>query len=561
MPTDQFDALSVVRNCDPPPLDLNSCAAARQLRRDSFSRRLMLAGFAATVLLFGPCATALAQHISAALAGEAAHALKMGKLFPEPSTGTQTTPAVIPRLEIDPDPSGAVATFQPNGPTKTANNAFFQSLGTNGRSCFTCHQPQDGWTISAEHVRDRFRENSDDPLFRLIDGATCPSDDVSTPRAKRKAYSLLLEKGLIRNGIALPSPRQFEIVDVTDPYNCTANSTTGLSAIPTTSTTTGTVSLYRRPLPTTNLGFLSTLLWDGREPNLFKLASDATVNRAQANIVPTAAQLQQIVTFEGCDTQNESATGLCATTPAGSGIYTAQIFDDDAAYLAAEGATGGPEPLSQQVTGFFVGINDPFGNNPTGAPFRSDIFHLYDAWAELQGRGPVVAAREAIARGEQVFDFTNINITGVAGINDALGQPSFPGSCATCHDTPNAGDHSIKAALNIGITNAGTNRPPVVDISGLPVFTIVCTSGSSLLAPIGQMFQVTDIGRAMITGNCADIGKLKGPILRGLAARAPYFHNGSAATLLDVVNFYDQRFKIGFTDQQKADLVAFLNSL
>jgi cytochrome c peroxidase len=49
--------------------------------------------------------------------------------------------------------------------------------------------------------------------------------------------------------------------------------------------------------------------------------------------------------------------------------------------------------------------------------------------------------------------------------------------------------------------------------------------------------------------------------LRGLAARAPYFHNGSAATLLDAVNFYDQRFAIGFTDQQKQDLVNFLNTL
>jgi cytochrome c peroxidase len=72
---------------------------------------------------------------------------------------------------------------------------------------------------------------------------------------------------------------------------------------------------------------------------------------------------------------------------------------------------------------------------------------------------------------------------------------------------------------------------------------------------------VTDPGRALITGKRADIGKVKGPILRGLAARAPYFHNGSAATLLDVVNFYDQRFNIGFTEQDRRDLVAFLQTL
>ena len=44
-------------------------------------------------------------------------------------------------------------------------------------------------------------------------------------------------------------------------------------------------------------------------------------------------------------------------------------------------------------------------------------------------------------------------------------------------------------------------------------------------------------------------------------ARAPYFHNGSAASLLDVVNFYNTRFKLSLTDQQKSDLVAFLRTL
>ena len=59
----------------------------------------------------------------------------------------------------------------------------------------------------------------------------------------------------------------------------------------------------------------------------------------------------------------------------------------------------------------------------------------------------------------------------------------------------------------------------------------------------------------------ADIGKTKGPILRGLAARAPYFHNGSGTTLETVVEFYDQRFNVGFTPQEKKDLIAFLNTL
>jgi cytochrome c peroxidase len=65
----------------------------------------------------------------------------------------------------------------------------------------------------------------------------------------------------------------------------------------------------------------------------------------------------------------------------------------------------------------------------------------------------------------------------------------------------------------------------------------------------------------MITGECADIGKVKVPGLRGLPARAPYFHNGTAPTLMDVVNFYDQVFGMLLAPEEKADLVGFLSSL
>ena len=72
---------------------------------------------------------------------------------------------------------------------------------------------------------------------------------------------------------------------------------------------------------------------------------------------------------------------------------------------------------------------------------------------------------------------------------------------------------------------------------------------------------MTDPGRALITGKWKDVGRFKGPILRGLSGRAPYFHNGAAATLADVVKFYEARFEVGLSDQQKADLVAFLRAL
>jgi cytochrome c peroxidase len=115
-------------------------------------------------------------------------------------------------------------------PRSRQKNPFFQDLGTNGRTCFTCHQPQTGWTVSAASVEARFKESSGtDPVFRLVDGATCPADDVSTLAARRNAYALLTNKGLIRIGLPLPSPAilQFEVTSVSDPYNCTTNPVTG----------------------------------------------------------------------------------------------------------------------------------------------------------------------------------------------------------------------------------------------------------------------------------------------------------------------------------------------
>ena len=453
--------------------------------------------------------------------------------FKDPDQSVQQAPPIIPKFEMDSDPAGAIATFQPGGATFPANNPFFQNLGSNGRTCFTCHQPQTGWTVSSSSVADRFANSyGTDPIFRLVDGATCPTADVSTLQAKRRAYTLLVEKGLIRIGLPMPSGVQFAVTSVDDPYSCNTNPVTGL-----TSPTTGIVSVYRRPLPSTNLGFLSTIMADGREPNLTSQATDATLGHAQANAAPTAAQLADIVAFE-------------------SGIYTAQEIDRQAGILHQDGAIGGPVALSLQP--FFIGVNDPLGHNPTGAPFNPNIFDIYRPWLSARGVDEYeVERRLSIARGEEVFNTTAINITGVAGLNDALGITTIAGFCGTCHDTPNVGDHSVKAPLDIGIADAGAKSPPGLDISGLPVFTLTCTQGP--LA--GQVFKVTDPGRALISGQCADIGKLKGPILRGLASRAPYFHNGSAATLPDAVNFYDQRFGIGFTDQQKTDLVNFLNTL
>ena len=97
-------------------------------------------------------------------------------------------------------------------------------------------------------------------------------------------------------------------------------------------------------------------------------------------------------------------------------------------------------------------------------------------------------------------------------------------------------------------------------MANLPVFEI---SGCPNPFEGGQVvsFYTTDPGKALVTGQCSDVNRVKGPVLRALAGRAPYFHNGAAATLLQAVNFYNQRFEMKLTEEQKRQLVAFLNAL
>jgi hypothetical protein len=91
-------------------------------------------------------------------------------------------------------------------------------------------------------------------------------------------------------------------------------------------------------------------------------------------------------------------------------------------------------------------------------------------------------------------------------------------------------------------------------VNMLPVFKVTCRA-------TGAFEEVTDLGRAILTGKCADLAKFKGPTLRGLSARAPYFHNGAADSIDEVITFYDRRFHIGFLPQEIADLKAFLQTL
>jgi cytochrome c peroxidase len=446
---------------------------------------------------------------------------------------------------LTPNTTGQLGTVSTNGMIDRGN-AFFRSFGTNGRSCGSCHLQADAFGLSAAAAQAVFAASGGtDPLFAAIDGANCPSVTSADGAA---GHSLLLNQGLIRVGLTVPSNAEYTIKAVSDPYGC------ALKGSP------AEASVYRRVLPTTNLRFLSAVMWDGRETvqpltdrntfvsnlraGLLHQAMDATLGHAQAAASPTSAQLGAIVDFE-------------------LGLFTAQQTDNAAGVLQAQEGTGGPAALA--AAPYFPGINDPLGDNPTGTAFDPSALTLFGSWKDLSNSGPYAQPRKAVARGQAIFNTHPLTISGVAGLNDALNAPEINGTCSTCHDTPDVGNHSRPLPLDIGVSHVTGHEPdPFVaaaltqlTMPNLPVFEVDCVSGS--LAGIVRF--TSDPGRALISGKCADIGRLKGPILRGLGARAPFFHNGAAATLKQVVDFYSVRFQMGLTEREKADLEAFLRTL
>ena len=299
--------------------------------------------------------------------------------------------------EFIPPPQGPIANGQiftnPNGSHSTystrdgafldTDNAFFQPLGTNGRACVSCHQVEDAMGLSAAHVQTRFENSCGlEPLFRPVDGSNNPTADVSTMEARRQAYSLLLSKGLIRIQLAVPATAQFEIIAVDDPYG----NSTGQS-LPLTH-----ISVFRRPLPATNLKFLGAIsatappsavatpaiMWDGREiqtnpfVGLMNQANNANLIHAEAAASLGAAVLTSIVDFV-------------------LSLFTSQEIETAAGSVSIDGATGGSLRLS--TVPFTV------GENRAPNPIRQDVFHTFDGWADQ------VEQRDAIARGQALFNF------------------------------------------------------------------------------------------------------------------------------------------------------------
>jgi hypothetical protein len=424
---------------------------------------------------------------------------------------------IPPSKDYD-DATGQLRLLNRSGEVQTKDHPFFIPLGSNGRACVTCHQPTSAMSLSVDLIRTRWAETEGkDPLFAAIDGSNCPDIPQGPALSLDKradAHSLLLDRGLFR--IALPWPPvgapgtpaagkpvkpEFRIEVVRDPTGCNRNP--------------ATISVYRRPRVAANLQFIAlpngiTLMADGREPTLQSQAASAILTHEQALAPPTAAQLKQIEAFE-------------------RQLFMAQQSDVSGGQLAEP---GGP-PLLGADNLASVGAVLTLGN----------LAASFAPWRNLSAPGLAIrqrASRESVLRGVDLFASREFRL--------ADGELV---TCATCH----------RSGTNRSIDIGTTNLPTAKESPELPLFRITCNASAAPHPQLGRTFLTQDPGRALITGKCADAGSILMQQFRGLTARAPYFANGSAGDLTEVVDFYDRRFRIGLTGKEKQDLANFLSVL
>ncbi|HZT77437.1 MAG TPA: hypothetical protein VFA27_12355 [Vicinamibacterales bacterium] len=377
--------------------------------------------------------------------------------------------------------AGFATTVSSAHPFIDLSGSYFMPQGSNGRSCATCHTPQDAWSITPSTVQRLFADtDGTHPIFNPLD-ANDPNADLSTVAARRAGYSMLLTRGVFRRGGAPIATREWDVVAVDDPHGFAAPDR---------------LVQWRRVMPTINFALGSaTVNWDGgntsgSDQNAgLTLQATRNVTGAQQGQPAPASTIADIVAFE-------------------TSLSTAQTFSFAAGFLDQGRARGGAVAVSRMAK-------------------TAGRFDLFDAWTNSP-----VATRAQIARGEALFN-----------------TPNGGGRrCGACHNSANNGTNVDDLLFDVGTASADARTPD------LPLYTIRNRS-------TGEERQLTDTGRGNVTGLWSDLGKFKTPTLRALAARAPYFHNGIAATLDEVVRHYERTLGFVFTNQERADLVAFLKAL
>jgi cytochrome c peroxidase len=417
---------------------------------------------------------------------------------------------------------------------------------TNGRACATCHVHEDHTALTPAHVSALFASDPGAPLFNRID-----ADD---PNAPVPSYEHL-KKGLVR--VLLKLPENMDLIDLA-----------GVVVTP----SDRTVVVWRGVPTVENTALTAPYQLEGRATTLQEQAQGAIIAHSEGHNVGRR-ELDRIADFERALFSSDRARAVAQALERGTPLHGIPR-PEDRMRLTAEEAHG-REVYNKACEACHGGpTNDRIVNRAVHdrafAKLKPDGNLLFQVPA-TNPPTPVPLPRDS--------EFINAGF----GFFSYLGQlgafPTFNGSVALPRYRYRFYTDGTRATKQVDL-------PPLpVTLSGDPadIRPPVDSDGNPIVGPnlLPQAFS-TDPGRALITGDPADFEAFDVPQLRGIARTAPYFHDNSFATLVEVVDIYS-RFTLqafpplnlprvnppefegappeSLTPIEKRDLIAFLSRL
>jgi cytochrome c peroxidase len=205
--------------------------------------------------------------------------------------------------------------------------------------------------------------------------------------------------------------------------------------------------------------------------------------------------------------------------------------------------------------------------------YRFDFQSVFNGDVTIDRLGQAISAYErSLISGDSPFDRF---FGGDKNAIDEAAKRGFAlfrgrGRCARCHTFSE--HRPLFTDFAYRNTGVAANHPAFQRLARQAAAAAVTDQAKSVIDKLALQEGGQELGRILVTYQLFDLGSYRTPTLRNIALTAPYFHDGSAKTLADVLKFYnaggraninleEELHAIGLNEDEQKDLIAFLESL
>jgi cytochrome c peroxidase len=205
--------------------------------------------------------------------------------------------------------------------------------------------------------------------------------------------------------------------------------------------------------------------------------------------------------------------------------------------------------------------------------YRAAFQSVFGGDLTIEKVGKAIAAYErTLVSGDSPFDRF------IAGDQDAIADSAKRGfnlfrgkaRCSRCHTFNDM--MPLFTDFNFHNTGVAANHPNFDRLAREAYRYVETDRAKEVIDRLATEDGGQELGRVLVTYQVFDIGSYRTPSLRNIALTAPYFHDGSARSLADVVRFYNEGGRqninrewdlnsLALSEEEQKDLVAFMESL